>query len=98
SWGAPEIFNRSVYLKSYHKTFSWREVPMYLKVNRILQTMAGTAMAMAFMANAQAPAPATDSAPAAAPAAQAPAAQAPAAAPAAPTWSAGPMDISGFID
>ncbi|HZP06095.1 MAG TPA: porin [Terracidiphilus sp.] len=71
---------------------------MYLKVNRILQTMAGTAMAMAFMANAQAPAPATDSAPAAAPAAQAPAAQAPAAAPAAPTWSAGPMDISGFID
>jgi hypothetical protein len=64
--------------------------------NRILQTMAGAAMAIALMAGAQTtpanPAPADQTpAPATAPAA------APAA-PAAPTWSVGPMDISGFID
>jgi hypothetical protein len=55
-------------------------------------------MAIAMMAGAQAPAPpapAPEPAPAATPAATtAPAA----AAPAAPTWSVGPMDISGFID
>jgi Putative beta-barrel porin-2, OmpL-like. bbp2 len=67
---------------------------MYLKVNRILQTMAGTTLAMALIASAQTPAP--DAAPAAAPAAQAPAT--PPAPPAPPTWSVGPMDISGFID
>jgi hypothetical protein len=64
--------------------------------NRILQTLAGAAMAMAMMAGAQTPAPPA-AAPAPAPADQAPA-PAPAAAPAAPTWSLGPMDISGFID
>jgi hypothetical protein len=65
---------------------------MYKNLNRILQSMAGTAMAIAFVAGAQAPAPA-------APAAQAPAPPAaPAPAPAPPTWSVGPMDISGFID
>jgi Putative beta-barrel porin-2, OmpL-like. bbp2 len=83
--------------KSYPQTFFWREAPMYLKVNRILQTVAGTTIAMALMASAQTPAPAPDStAPAAAPAAQAPAT--PPAPPAAPTWSVGPMDLSGFID
>jgi hypothetical protein len=68
---------------------------MFLKVNRILQTMAGTTLAAALMAGAQAPAPAPDAA-APAPAAQAPAA--PAAPAAAPTWSVGPMDVSGFLD
>lgn len=53
---------------------------------RILQAMAGTAMAIAFVATAQTPAPAP-----------APA-EPPAAAPAAATWSIGPMDVSGFID
>jgi len=52
--------------------------------NRIMQAMAGAAMAMAFAAGAQTPAPAP--------------AEPPAAAPAAPTWSIGPMDVSGFID
>jgi hypothetical protein len=69
---------------------------MYLKVNRILQSMAGMTLAMALIASAQTPAPAPDAAPAAAPAAQAPAT--PPAPPAAPTWSVGPMDVSGFID
>ncbi len=73
---------------------------MYLNPNRILQSMAGAVISMAFMAGAQAPAPPAAApeatpAPAPAPAAQAPAAPA---APAAPTWSVGPMDISGFID
>jgi hypothetical protein len=68
---------------------------MFSKPNRILQTMAGAAMATALLAGAQDPAP---PAPAATPAAaQAPATPAPAA-PAAPTWSVGPMDLSGFID
>jgi hypothetical protein len=56
-------------------------------------------MAIALTAGAQTPAPADSSSatPAAAPAAaQAPAA--PAAPAAAPTWSVGPMDLSGFID
>jgi hypothetical protein len=67
---------------------------MYLKPNRILQTLAGSALAMALMAGAQTPAPDTT-----APAAQAPAPPAaPATPPPAPTWSVGPMDVSGFID
>jgi hypothetical protein len=70
---------------------------MYVNQNRILQFLTGAAMTIAVAASAQAPAtstPASDSAPAAP--AQAPA---PAAAPAAaPTWSVGPMDISGLID
>jgi Putative beta-barrel porin-2, OmpL-like. bbp2 len=65
---------------------------MYLKANRILQTMAGTTLAVALLAGAQTPAPAPDSSSAA----QAPAA--PAAPAAAPTWSVGPLDISGFLD
>ncbi|MGO9776645.1 MAG: porin [Terracidiphilus sp.] len=65
-----------------------------MNTNRILETMAGAAMALALMAGAQSP-PAPEPAPAPAPAA-APAATP--AAPAAPTWSVGPMDISGFID
>jgi len=69
-------------------------MPMYSNPNRILQSMVGAAMAMALMAGAQTPAPA----PAPAPPAPAPAADQPAAAPAAPVWSVGPMDISGFID
>jgi hypothetical protein len=73
---------------------------MSISVNRVLQSLAGAAIAMAVMTGAQTPAPATP-APAtpapATPAADQPAA-APAAAPAAPTWSVGPMDISGFID
>ena len=63
---------------------------MNMNTNRILQSMAGAAMAIALMAGAQTPAaPAPAPAPAAIPA---PAASA------APTWSVGPMDISGFID
>jgi hypothetical protein len=54
---------------------------------RILQAMASTAMAIALVVTAQTPAPAPAEPPAAAPAA-----------PAAPTWSVGPMDVSGFID
>jgi hypothetical protein len=64
---------------------------MFSKPKRILQTMAGAAMATALLAGAQTPA-----APAPAATPQAPA---PAATPApAPTWSVGPMDLSGFID
>jgi len=55
---------------------------MYTKPTRILQIMAGAAMATAVLAGAQ------DSA-------STPAAAAPAAS---PTWSVGPMDLSGFID
>ena len=59
---------------------------MNLSMNRILQSMAAAVMASALVAGAQASA---TSAPA----------QAPAPAPAAaPTWSVGPMDVSGFID
>jgi len=73
---------------------------MHLNPNRILQTMAGAVMAIAMAAGAQTtPAPAPAPTPAATPApAPAPADQAPAAAPAAPTWSVGPMDLSGLID
>lgn len=60
---------------------------MHLKPTRILQIMAGAAMATAILAGAQ------DSASTPSPAAQAPAAPA-----APPTWSVGPMDLSGFID
>jgi hypothetical protein len=55
----------------------------------ILRSLSGAALATSIAAGAQAPAPAP-----AAPADQTPAA----AAPAAPTWSVGPMDISGLID
>jgi hypothetical protein len=68
---------------------------MNLHPNRILLTVAATAMAFAFAASAQTPA---TPAPAAAPAPAADQAPAAPAAPAAPTWSVGPMDISGFID
>jgi hypothetical protein len=64
-------------------------LPMKLHPNRILQALAGTAMAIALTVGAQTPAappPAATSAPAAS------------TAPAAPTWSLGPMDVSGFID
>jgi Putative beta-barrel porin-2, OmpL-like. bbp2 len=71
---------------------------MFIKPNHIiLQSIAGVALAIAMTTTAHAqatPAPATPAP--AAPAA--PADQAPAAAPAAPTWSVGPMDISGLID
>lgn len=60
---------------------------MHMNSNRILQTITGTAMAVALAAGAQT----------ATPPAQAPA-PAPAATPAAPTWSVGPLDVSGFID
>lgn len=59
---------------------------MFKNLNRILPSIAGAAMAFALTAGAQTPAPA------------APAAQAPAAPAAPPTWSVGPMDLSGFID
>ncbi len=64
----------------------------------ILRSIAGAALTFALTVGAQTPAPAP------APASTEPAAQtpAPAAAPAAPaaspTWSVGPMDLSGFID
>jgi hypothetical protein len=48
-----------------------------MNTNRILETMAASAMAMALMASAQTPAPAPETPPAAAPAAAAPAAPAP---------------------
>ena len=60
---------------------------IYLSRNRILQSVTGAALAIASVAGAQAPATSTP--------AQAPA---PPAAPAAPTWSVGPMDLSGLID
>jgi hypothetical protein len=59
---------------------------MHKNWNRILLTVAGTAMSTALVAAAQTAAPA---APTAAPAAPAPAA---------PTWSVGSIDFSGFID
>jgi Putative beta-barrel porin-2, OmpL-like. bbp2 len=80
---------------------------MSTNARRILQSIAGAALGMAVLTGAQTPAPATpaSSSPAtpapAAPAPAAPAADQPAAAPAAPaapTWSVGPMDVSGFID
>jgi len=64
---------------------------MFTNPNRVLQMLAGSALTLALAAGAQT---STPPAPAAAPA---PADQ-PAAAPAAPTWSVGPMDISGMID
>lgn len=65
-------------------------VSINLNLNRLLLSITGAAMAMSLTAGAQAPAPSEP--------AQTPA-PAPAAAPAAaPTWSVGPMDISGLID
>src|SRR5580692_5079028 len=69
---------------------------MDLKSQSVLQGMAGAILCLAIAAGAQAPstpAPATppDSTPAAAPAA------APAA-PAAPVWSVGTIDFSGYVD
>lgn len=60
---------------------------IYLNRNRILQSVSAAAMAIAVAAGAQAPA---TPAPAQTPA--------PPAAPASPTWSVGPMDLSGLID
>ncbi len=75
---------------------------MHSNTKMILRSIAGAAMTFALVAGAQAPAPTPDSTPApaapAAPAAQAPAPAAPAAPAAPPTWSVGPMDLSGFID
>ncbi len=74
---------------------------MFLNAKIILRSIVGAAMASALMAAAQTPAatPAPDSSSAAAPAqTPAPATPAPAAPAAAPTWSVGPMDLSGFID
>lgn len=71
---------------------------MYLNANRILQSIAGSALAVALAAGAQTPDSSSTASPAATPAAQTPAAPAPAAPAAAPTWSVGPMDLSGFID
>ena len=68
---------------------------MFLNLNRIFQSMAGAAMAIALTAGAQTPAPAPDATPAAAPAAQAPAATPPAAAPAAPATP--PAPLSTFV-
>lgn len=59
---------------------------MHKNWNRVLQSLAGVAMGTALAATAQSPAPA------------APAPAAPAAPAAAPIWSVGPLDISGFID
>jgi hypothetical protein len=73
---------------------------MQMNLARIQQAMAATAVAFALSAGAQTPAPDATAAAqtAATPAAgQTPATPA-AAAPAAPTWSVGPMDISGLID
>ena len=60
---------------------------MYVNRNRILKTLLGATMAMAVAAGAQSSssAPAPTPAPAPAPAA-------------APTWSVGPMELSGLID
>jgi hypothetical protein len=79
---------------------------MYLNTRVIIRSIAGAVMATALVAGAQTPdtpaASSSSQAPAAAaPAPATPAAQAPAApatAPPAPTWSVGPMDMSGFID
>jgi Putative beta-barrel porin-2, OmpL-like. bbp2 len=57
--------------------------------HRSLQSLGAAALMVAMTAAAQAPAT---------PPPAAPADQAPAAAPAAPTWSVGPMDLSGLID
>ena len=76
-----------------------------LKPNGLLQCMAGVLFCLAATAGAQTqstpaptPAQAPTPAPAPAPPAQAPAPAPPAAAPAAPTWSVGGIDFSGFLD
>ncbi len=78
---------------------------MTIHLKRLLFSLASAALTTSLTAVAQTPAaaaPATDQSSSSAPAAQAPpAAQtppAPAAPAAAPTWSVGPMDISGLID
>ena len=72
---------------------------MYLNAKVISSSLAAAAMTIALTAGAQAPAD-SSAAPAAAPAApaQAPAPAPAPAAPAAPTWSVGPLDVSGMID
>jgi hypothetical protein len=72
-------------------------VQIFTDLRRFLLSFAGAAMAAAVAAGAQTPstsAPAPDNAPASSPAQQ----PAPAPAPATPTWSVGPMDLSGLID
>jgi Putative beta-barrel porin-2, OmpL-like. bbp2 len=68
---------------------------MSLNAKLILQSIAGIAITAALVANAQDPASSSAATPAQSPAPAAPAAAAPAAP---PTWSVGPMDLSGFID
>jgi hypothetical protein len=77
-----------------YKSFSGDLMPMILTGNKVLNGLAGVLMGAALTASAQtAPAPAPTPAPAPA------AAPAPAdAAPAAPTWSVGTIDFSGFVD
>ncbi|MGA2730742.1 MAG: outer membrane beta-barrel protein, partial [Terracidiphilus sp.] len=72
-----------------------------LNLNRLMFSIAGTALTVSLSAVAQTPAappPASDQAPASAPATPAQTPAPPAAPAAAPTWSVGPMDISGLID
>jgi hypothetical protein len=78
-------------------------VPMHLNLVRVQQAIAATTVAFALSAGAQTPAAdtttATQTAATPAATAQTPATAAtPAAAPAPPTWSVGPMDISGMVD
>jgi len=66
---------------------------MDLKPQSVLQGMAGAVMFLAIVAGAQtAPAPTTTTAP------ETTTPAAPAAAPAAPVWSVGTMDLSGYVD
>ncbi len=71
---------------------------MLSNTRQILQSIAAASMMIAVGATAQAPAAAPETAPPSAPAAQAPAPAPPAATAASPTWSVGPMDVSGFVD
>jgi hypothetical protein len=67
---------------------------MKFKPHSVLQGMAGSLMCLAFVAGAQTPTPA----PASTTAPDATAAAPAAAAPAAPVWSVGTIDFSGYID
>jgi hypothetical protein len=72
---------------------------MYLNAKVLFRSIAGAAMAIALTASAQTTdTPAASSSSQAPETAATPAAQAPAAPAAAPTWSVGPMDLSGFVD
>ena len=71
---------------------------MFSTSNRILQSMAGAAMATALWLARRPLQPRLRLQPQRLRRQLAPAAQAPAAPAAAPTWSVGPMDLSGFID